>query len=100
MRIISMHLLIKREKSIFLKNCYELGFISFLKRPWARDSLRFAARTSVNKIKLGETVKVEMSDMEEAVLYAHVDKNGLASVIVTDIKYPESAAKKVLIEML
>lgn len=59
-----MHLLRKKEKPVILKNCYELGFISFLKRPWAWDSLWFAARTSVSKIKFGETVKVEMNDMD------------------------------------
>lgn len=38
--------------------------------------------------------------MEAANLYAHVDHLGLASVIITDVEYPDSAAKKILLEML
>ena len=81
-----MHLVFKRqEKSIMLYNSYELGFVSFLKRGWAKDYLRFAARTSIQKIKFKETVKVELTEMEAANLYAHVDHLGLSSVIITDV---------------
>lgn len=99
MRIISIHFLLKIEpKPIFLKSSYELGFISFLKRSFVKQTLNFGARTCINKIKKTQTVKVELTEMENTLIYAHVDNNGIATVVITDFDYPEMAAKKVLVQ--
>lgn len=37
--------------------------------------------------------------MENTIVFAHVDDQGLATVIITDKEYPDSAAKKILVEM-
>lgn len=37
--------------------------------------------------------------MDNAQIFAHVDEHGLAQVIITDFDYPDSAAKKVLIDI-
>lgn len=93
-----MHILYRRApKPIFLKNSYALNYISVMKRYFAKDPLNFAARTTVSKLKNGETVKVTIPDVDNAVLYAHVNQEGLCTVIITDTAYPESAAKKVLL---
>lgn len=36
--------------------------------------------------------------MENTIVYAHVDENGIATVIITDMEYPENAAKKVILQ--
>lgn len=101
MRIVSMHVLLKQgEQVIFLKSSYELGFISFLKRGYAKQTLNFGARTCISKISKTQTVKVELSEMENSLLYAHVDNLGISVVVITDFDYPEMAAKKVIIQAL
>ncbi len=101
MKIISMHILLQGEsKAIFLKSSFKLDYIPYLKRFMADQPLLFGARTCVSKMKKKETIKLEMKDIENAVLYAHVNAEGLASVIITDKDYPENACKKILIEML
>ena len=100
MRIISMHILYKREpKPIFLKSAYALGFVNVMKRYFAKDPLNFAARTCISKIKREETVKVQIQEVDNALLYAHINHEGICTVIICDEEYPESAAKKVLLQM-
>jgi synaptobrevin family protein YKT6 len=96
-----MHILQKRpEKPIILKNAFKLDFVAYMKRMFAKQPLIFAARTCVSKIKIKETIKVELTEIDNAFLFAHINQDGIASVIITDHEYPESAAKKVLLEMM
>ena len=100
MKILSMHILYKGpSKPVMLKTAFELGFINFVKRQMAQGPLKFAARTCASKINRNETVKVELTEVENACLYAHVNGDGICSIIITDMEYPESAAKRVLLEM-
>ena len=100
MKILSMHVLYKgADKPVMLKTAFELSFINFATRHMAKGPLKFAARTCASKIKKNETIKVELNDVDNACLYAHVNNDGLCSVIIADLEYPESAAKKVLLEI-
>ena len=66
-----MHVLLKKgEKPILLKSVYELGFMSILTRQMAKGPLNFAAVTCVSKIHKNELVKVELSEIENANLFA------------------------------
>ena len=97
MRVLSMHLLLKREqKSLFLKSVYELSFISFMKRGTLKDSLNFGARTCVNRMTKLQSIKLDLPELENLIVWAHIDDRNIASVIVTEKDYPESAAKIVL----
>ena len=101
MRIISMHIIHKRsEKPIILKSSFKLDFVGYMKRMFAKQPLLFASRTCVSKINCKETIKVELTEIDNAFLYAHINENGISSVIITDGEYPENAAKKVLVEMM
>lgn len=96
-----MHMVHKRsEKPIMLKNSFKLDFVGYMKRMFAKQPLLFACRTCVSRINRKETIKIELTEIENAFLYAHINENGIASVIITDGEYPENAAKKVLIEMM
>ena len=65
----------------------------------AKGPLNFAAVTCVSKIHKKELVKVELSEIENANLFAQVNEDGVAVVIIADIEYPDTAAKKILKEM-
>ena len=100
MRILSMHILYKRtEKTIFLKSCYWLDFISFLKRRFVKETLNFGARTTISKIGKGQIVRVESEEQKETIIYGHINEQSLGVVVITDTEYPESAACKIILEL-
>ena len=100
MRILSMHILLKRgDKSIFLKNSYQLDFIGILKRGIAKQHINFGARTCVNKLARGDTVRLDLPELENATIFAHINEQDLGTVIICDGEYPEQAAVKILLEM-
>ena len=100
MRILSIHVLHKRpQKSIFLKTVYALDFVAYLKRKFVRESLNFAARTTVTKIHKGEMIRVEMEEQPDTFIYAHINDKNIGTVIIADKDYPESAALKILLEV-
>lgn len=97
MKILSMHIMKKdKDKTYQILSMYDLGFISFVKRPWVKQSLLFGARTCSSKLSLGESVKVKLEEFENSLIYAQCSHEGLVFLIITDPEYPESAAKKVL----
>jgi hypothetical protein len=97
MRILSIHVLKKvSEKTVQLLSQYELGFVSFVKRPWVKQSLVFGARTCASKLKPGESVRVKLEEFENSLIYAQCCHQGMIFMIITDQEYPETAAKKVL----
>ena len=100
MRILSMHILLKRgEKSIFLKSSYQLDFINFLKRNFAIQHINFGARTCVNKLATNETVRLDLPELDNAIIFAHINSQDIATVIICDSEYPEQAALKILLEL-
>lgn len=71
MRILSVHILMRTNgKTHLLLSSYELGFISFIRRPWAKQSLVFGARTCAERLKEGESVKVKLEEFENSLIYA------------------------------
>lgn len=71
MRILSIHILKKSsDKALLLLSSYELSFISFVKRPWVKQSLVFGARTCASRLKDGENVKLKLDEFENSVIYA------------------------------
>ena len=100
MRILSLHVLHKRpQKSIFLKSLTSIDFVAYLKRKFVRESLNFAARTTINKIHKGEMIRVEMEEQPDTFIYAHINDKGIGTVVIADKDYPESAALKVILEI-
>jgi len=95
-----MHILHKRdEKSIFLCSNYALDFINFLKRNQVKGFLNFGARTTINKLRKGETIRLDLPEMEDTIIFAHINESNIATVVVCDKEYPENAAVKILLEM-
>ena len=100
MKILSIHVLKKEdEKAVFLYSNFSLGFINFLKRSFAKEPLKFAARTSANKIKKGDSARIETPEFEGAIVYINSLENDLCYIIITDSEYPKTAAVKVLTEI-
>ena len=100
MRILSMHILHKRpHKPIFLKNSYQLDFVGILKRTFVKQSLNFGARTTINKMNKGEMIRLELEEQEDTIIYAHINDKNIATVVICDKLYPESAALKIMLEM-
>lgn len=102
MRIISIHIgLLKSPKNfIFLSKEYELGFVAFYKRSFAKSPIDFAARTCLARIRPRETVKVKLEEVEGAWIFGHVNMDGIGVGVVCDEEYPDPAAKKVIIGVL
>ena len=102
MRIISIHIGLKTgEKDfIFLRKAYELGFIPFYKRSFAKSPLDFAARTCLQRVRQKETVKVKLEDVEGAWMFAHVNLDKIGVSVICDSEYPDPAAKKVIIGVI
>lgn len=95
-----MHVLKKTSDSaVFLVSVFKLDFINFLKRGFAKEPLKFAARTTSAKIKLGEGARIETPEFEGAIVFINSLENGLCFVIITDSEYPKSASVKVLAEL-
>lgn len=100
MRILSMHILHKRdEKSIFLCSSYALDFVGFLKKNQVKGFLNFGARTTINKLRKGETIRLDLPEMEDTIIFAHINECNIGTVVICDKEYPESAAVKILLEM-
>lgn len=100
MRILSMHVLHKRgEKSIFLRSAYQVDFAGFLKKGFVKEHLNFGARTTINKLVKGETIRLDLPELENTIIFAHINDKGLGTVIICDKDYPESAAVKILLEL-
>ena len=100
MKILSMHILHKRvDKSIFLKSSYQLDFMNFLKRKYAKEGLVFSARTIINKIKKGQMIRIQQEDSPTVFIYGHVNDSNIGVVLICDDKYPESAACRIILEI-
>ena len=100
MRILSMHVLHKKEgKAIFLSSAYAIDFVGYLKKGLVRDSLKFGARTTVSKMKKGELIRLEVEEPDNTDVYAHINDQNIATVVICDKEYPESAALKILHEL-
>lgn len=100
MKLISMHILRKVDnKAIFLSSEFELSFLNFLKRNFAKEPIRFAARTASTRTKNGETLQVTGEEFEGMIVYIRVTTQGTAFVIIADKEYPKSAAFKVTAEI-
>ena len=89
-----MHIMLKRDaKSLFLKSVFDVDFIGFLKKKFAKEHLVFGARTTINRVEKGQSVKLELPELENLIVWAYIDQNNISSVIITDKDYPESAVK-------
>ena len=100
MRILSMHIILKRgEKSIFLKSSYSIDFVGMLKKRFVKEHLNFGSRTTINKLHKGETVRLDLPELENTIIFAHINDQNIGTVILCDGEYPESAAVKILLEM-
>jgi len=97
MRILSLHIFKWNEngEAFALKSSFELGHISWMKRPFAKGPLLFGSRTTVSRVKPGLNVCVKLEEMEDCLVYAAVKPNKLAAVAVTDSQYPDKVAVKV-----
>ena len=102
MRIISIHVGVNtgQKEFVFLRKAYELGFVAFYKRSMAKSPIDFAARTCLERVRPRETVKVKLEDVDGAWMYAHVTMDKIGIGVICDEKYPEPAAKKVILGVL
>ena len=102
MRIISIHVGLKRgaKDFIFLRKAYELGFVAFYKRSMAKTPIDFAARTCLQRIRPKETIKIELEDVDGAWMFAHVNADKVGIGVICDEKYPDPAAKKVILGVM
>ena len=102
MRIIAIHIgLLKSPKNfIFLAKQYELGFVAFYKRSFAKSPIDFASRTCLARIRPRETVKVKLEEVDGAWIFGHVSIDGIGVGVICDEEYPDPAAKKVIIGVL
>ena len=102
MRILSIHigLRIDAKQFIFLRKAYELGFVAFYKRSFAKGPLDFAARTCLQRVRPKETVKVKLEDVNGAWMFSHMNMDGIGIGVICDEEYPDTAAKKVIIGVL
>lgn len=96
-----MHVMIKTDlKPYFLKSVFELSFVNFVQRMFAKEPIIFAARTCVGRMEKKQTLKIKVDDMEDCYLYCHVMDNDLTVVVTADSEYPENVVKKILSEIL
>ena len=97
MKILSLHVFRWNEdaEAFLLRSAYELGHMSFMKRPFAKGPLNFGARTTVSRVKPGQNVCVKLEEAENTLVYAAVKTNKLAAVAITDTEYPDKVAVKV-----
>ena len=102
MRIISIHVGLKmgQKQFIFLRKAYELGFVAFYKRTMAKKPIDFAARTCLQRVRPKETLKIKLEDVENAWMYSHINADNIGIGVICDEKYPDSAAKKVILGVL
>ena len=101
MRILSMHILYKRpDKTIFLKSCYKLDFVAWLKVRFVKATLNFGARTTISRINKGQIVRIESEEHKDIIFYGYINDQSIGVVISADKEYPESAACKVILEIL
>jgi hypothetical protein len=102
MRIISIHVGMKvdQKEFIFLRKAYELGFVAFYKRSMAKKPIDFAARTCLQRIRPRETIKIKLEDVDNAWMFGHVNADKVGIGVICDDKYPDPAAKKVILGVL
>jgi synaptobrevin family protein YKT6 len=95
-----MHILHKRDQnSIFLCSRFAIDFVGYFKQGKVKEFLFFGARTTINKLKRGETVRLDLEELEDTIVFAHINESNIATVVICDKEYPESAAVKILLEM-
>ena len=102
MRILSIHVGIKvdTKKFIFLQKAYELSFVAFYKRSFAKGPIDFAVRTCLERVKPKETVKIKLEEVDGAWMFAHITQDNIGIGVVCDEEYPDPATKKVIVGVL